>query len=61
MKDEDDGYCFSEMLFFNLEELGDEAWLTGCPLCGLPNCGNHLTSKEQEEIIQIQLNYEKGN
>ena len=26
--------CYSERCDYTLEELGDDAWQTGCPLCG---------------------------
>ena len=32
-----DNYCYSENVEFSTESLGDDQWLTGCPLCG-NNC-----------------------
>ena len=26
--------CYSERCDYELEDLGDDAWQTGCPLCG---------------------------
>ena len=45
--------CYDEERDFTLEELGDEAWLTGCPLCGSSSCGMRLSKEEKEEIDKI--------
>jgi hypothetical protein len=42
--------CYNEIVSYDLEDLGDEAWLTGCPYCGCPDCGADLTDEEKENI-----------
>jgi hypothetical protein len=32
------GWCYNEQTRYTLDELGEEAWQTGCPLCGDSNC-----------------------
>lgn len=32
-------WCDHEECEYTLEQLGDDQWLTGCPMCGLTNCG----------------------
>jgi hypothetical protein len=41
--------CYNDMVYFDLEDLGDEAWQTGCPLCG-GNCWDGLSQEEMEDI-----------
>jgi hypothetical protein len=36
-ENEYDGWCHAEQRFYSLDELGGDAWLTGCPCCGI-NC-----------------------
>ena len=40
--------CYEEEVDFDLEELGTDAWLTGCALCG-GTCWER-DSKERERI-----------
>jgi hypothetical protein len=37
------------MLAYSLEDLGNDAWLTGCPLCGLSSCGKSATPEDEAE------------
>ncbi len=41
--------CYTECCFYSLEALGDEAWLTGCPLCG-DQCWSNVSKEQREEI-----------
>jgi len=45
--------CYNEESVFTLEELGDEAWLTGCPLCGDSHCGEDLSKEEKEKMHKM--------
>jgi len=45
--------CYQEQTDYELEDLGDGEWLTGCPCCGLPNCGG--ISQVDREIIDKEL------
>ena len=36
-------WCCTEGQAYSFESLGDDAWLTGCPLCGSSDCGRDLT------------------
>ena len=40
-----DGWCFSEQAPYNIEDLGNEALATGCPLCG-DNCWEKAKENE---------------
>ena len=44
-EDEQGGYCFSEEMSYTLESLGNDAWLTGCSLCG-SNCWEDKRKKD---------------
>ena len=48
-----DWWCYTEMLPFSLEELGDNAWLTGCPFCGLSWCGENATPEDEAEVEEF--------
>jgi hypothetical protein len=37
------GWCYNEEAYYTLEDLGDGAWQTGCPLCGDSNCRKGYT------------------
>ncbi len=39
----DVGWCCTDGISYTLDELGDDAWLTGCPYCGASDCGSNLT------------------
>ena len=41
--------CYTECCDYDLDALGDEAWLTGCALCG-DQCWSKGTKEEREEI-----------
>jgi hypothetical protein len=43
--------CYSECYDYDLEDLGNKAWLTGCPLCG-DQCWTKGTKKERDELDQ---------
>lgn len=45
----EDRWCCTEGMSYSLESLGDDAWLTGCPLCGLSDCGCNLTPEQIKE------------
>lgn len=53
-QDESQRWCYSESSPFTLEGLGDEAWQTGCPLCG-DNC---LLKASPEEIKECELYFD---
>lgn len=36
-EDEGQRWCYADCVSYTLDELGDEAWQTGCPRCG-DNC-----------------------
>ncbi len=42
-------WCYGESTPYSLEDLGSEAWLTGCPLCG-DNCWVHATQEQEAEM-----------
>jgi hypothetical protein len=42
-------WCYTEGMPYSLEGLGDDAWLTGCPLCGSSDCGRNLTPEQIAE------------
>ena len=44
--------CYQEQIDYEFDDLPEE-WLTGCPCCGLPNCGN--ISEEDRAIIDEEL------
>ncbi len=47
------GRCYSEETDYDLDALGDEAWLTGCPLCG-DQCwlkGNKESRKATDDYL----------
>ena len=46
-KDEDIYYCFNEEVEYSLESLGNDAWLTGCPLCGDSSCGKEKVGENK--------------
>jgi hypothetical protein len=41
------GWCYNEGVSYTLDELGDEAWQTGCPLCGDSHCWENITPEQQ--------------
>jgi hypothetical protein len=43
------GRCYNEHVDYDLESLGDDAWLTGCPLCG-DQCWSKGNRQERERI-----------
>ena len=45
--------CYIEEIDFDPEALGDEAWLTGCPLCGMA-CG--ALPRDYTAAIDAELN-----
>ena len=47
-EDEDIGYCFNEEIEYDLKSLGNDAWLTGCPLCGDSSCGKEKVRKNKQ-------------
>jgi hypothetical protein len=49
--------CYNDMVYFDLEDLGNEAWLTGCPLCG--GCCWGGLSQEEVEDIEKSLDFEE--
>lgn len=46
--------CYNEQVDFDLEELGDDAWLTGCPLCG-----GLCWERPEEELARIDAGLDK--
>lgn len=40
--------CYNEETDYELDDLGDDAWLTGCPLCG-----GVCWDKTEKEIARI--------
>jgi hypothetical protein len=44
--------CYTECVDYELEDLGDEEWLTGCPLCG-DNCWEARTSQDRQRREEI--------
>ena len=58
--------CYSERRDYDLEELGDDAWLTGCPLCGsicwdLPEETRKEIDDELDRINEEEENEESTN
>jgi hypothetical protein len=47
-QDEGMRWCYGESSPYSLESLGNEAWLTGCPLCG-DNCWEKATPEDKQE------------
>ena len=45
--------CYEEECDYELDELGDDAWLTGCPMCG-GTC--HDRSEQALKEIDDRLN-----
>jgi hypothetical protein len=48
-----DGWCNNHEVPFSLQELGEDAWPSGCPLCGYDYCRedddiNFMTKNEQK-------------
>ena len=43
-------WCCTECVDYSLESLGNDAWPTGCPCCGLSDCGQHLTPEQIDEV-----------
>jgi len=43
---------------YSLEGLGNDAWLTGCPLCG-DNCWEKVTPKQKAEAEEYWRENEK--
>ena len=54
-----DGWCYSEMMPYSLEQLGTDAWLTGCPLCGASDCGHNVTPEQKAEAAEFFASNEK--
>ena len=53
------GRCYSERCDYDIETLGDDAWPTGCPLCGAMCWDlNELTKKEIDEELDSLQNKE---
>jgi hypothetical protein len=48
-----DRWCYSEMTPYSLEQLGNDAWLTGCPLCGSSDCGRNVTPEQKAEADEF--------
>jgi hypothetical protein len=44
----DDSWCYGEGRPYSIESLGNEAWLTGCPLCG-DQCWERATPEQHKE------------
>jgi hypothetical protein len=44
--------CYTEECDFDLEALGNEAWQTGCPLCG-DSCWLPKGPRSEKEIQEI--------
>ena len=53
------GWCYTEGVPYSLEELGTDAWLTGCPLCGGSDCGRNLTPEQKSEANEFFDTLEK--
>lgn len=49
--------CYFEEVDFDPEELGEEAWLTGCMLCGA-SC---WSMKTKEECVAIEIRISEEN
>ena len=47
--------CYAEVRDYSLEDLGSEAWLTGCPLCG----GTCWLDIPAEEVAEIDKSLDK--
>lgn len=45
-------WCYGESTPYSIEKLGDEAWPTGCPLCG-NNCWEKLTPEQKVEANEF--------
>lgn len=41
--------CYAEACDYLLEDLGNDAWLTGCPLCG-GQCWTDVPRERRDEI-----------
>lgn len=41
-------WCYTESSPYDLDDLGEEAWQTGCPLCG-EQCLQSSTEAEKKE------------
>jgi hypothetical protein len=54
-------WCSTEGVPYSLESLGDDAWLTGCPLCGDQDCGRNLTPEQIKERDDFYEFYESGD
>jgi hypothetical protein len=46
-------WCYSEGAPYDLDSLGEEAWQTGCPLCG-DQCLQNATESEKKEAEEYQ-------
>jgi hypothetical protein len=44
--------CYTEEVEFELEDLGDDAWQTGCPLCG-DNCWYATSLQVRQHIKEV--------
>jgi hypothetical protein len=51
-EDEQGGYCFEEEMSYGLNNLGNDAWATGCPLCG-SSCWNKGKKEKSEAFDKI--------
>ena len=55
-----DGWCYAEMTPFSFKELGNDAWLTGCPLCG-GQCFVDTTEEQEREADEFFSSNDGGD